>query len=125
MLVLDAGAFIAAERGTGDVAALVKNEFTSGRVPLTNGAVIAQIWRGGTGRQAKVALLLDNVEVVPVDDGLGKRAGMLQARTGAADAVDASVVCLAQDGDDILTSDPLDLLDLVRTAGVHVEVIPV
>ena len=49
MLVLDAGAFIAAERGTGDVAALVKNEFTSGRVPLTNGAVIAQIWRGGTG----------------------------------------------------------------------------
>jgi hypothetical protein len=125
MLVLDAGAFIAAERGTGDVAALVKNEFTSGRVPLTNGAVIAQIWRGGTGRQAKVALLLDNVEVVPVDDGLGKRAGMLLARTGAADAIDASVVCLAQDGDDILTSDPRDLLDLVRTAGVHVELIPV
>jgi len=125
MLVLDAGAFIAAERGTGDVAALIKNEFTSGRVPLTNGAVIAQIWRGGTGRQVKVALLLDNVEVVPVDDGLGKRAGMLLARTGAADAIDASVVCLAQDGDDILTSDPRDLLDLVRTAGVHVELIPV
>lgn len=125
MLVLDAGAFIAAERGTGDVAALVKNEFTSGRVPLTNGAVIAEIWRGGTGRQVKVALLLDNVEVVPVDDGLGKRAGMLLARTGAADAIDASVVCLAQDGDDILTSDPRDLLDLVRTAGVHVELIPV
>jgi hypothetical protein len=125
MLVLDAGAFIAAERGTGDVAALVKNEFTSGRVPLTNGAVIAQIWRGGTGRQVKVALLLDNVEVVPVDDGLGKRAGMLLARTGAGDAIDASVVCLAQDGDDILTSDPRDLLDLVRTAGVHVELIPV
>jgi hypothetical protein len=125
MLVLDAGAFIAAERGTGDVAALVKNEFTSGRVPLTNGAVIAQIWRGGTGRQATVARLLDNVEVVPVDDGLGKRAGMLLARTGAADAIDASVVCLAQDGDDILTSDPRDLLDLVRTAGMHVELIPV
>jgi hypothetical protein len=125
MLVLDAGAFIAAERGTGDVAALVKNEFTSGRVPLTNGAVIAQIWRGGTGRQVKVARLLDSVEVVPVDDGLGKHAGMLLARTGAADAIDASVVCLAQDGDDILTSDPRDLLDLVRTAGVHVELIPV
>jgi hypothetical protein len=125
MLVLDAGAFIAAERGTGDVAALVKNEFTSGRVPLTNGAVIAQIWRGGTGRQVKVARLLDNVEVISVDDALGKRAGMLLARSGTADAIDASVVCLAQDGDDILTSDPGDLLDLVRTAGVHVELIPV
>jgi len=125
MLVLDAGAFIAAEGGTGDVAALVKKEFASGRVPLTNGAVMAQIWRGGTGRQVKVARLLDNVEVVSVDDTLGKRAGMLLARSGAADAIDASVVCLAQDGDDILTSDPGDLLDLVRTAGVHVELIPV
>ena len=50
---------------------------------------------------------------------------MIVADTGAADAIDASVVCLAGDGDDILTSDPGDLLDLVRTAGVHVEVIPV
>jgi hypothetical protein len=125
MLVLDAGAFASAERGKGDVATLVKNEFASGRVPLTNGAVIAQVWRGGNGRQVLVARLLDNVEVVPVDDVLGKRAGMLLARTGAADAIDASVVCLAQDGDDILTSDPDDLLDLVRTAGVHVEVIAV
>jgi hypothetical protein len=103
----------------------VKNEFVSGRVPLTNGAVIAQVWRGGNGRQVPVARLLDSVEVVPVDDVLGKRAGMLLARTGAVDAIDASVVCLAQDGDDILTSDPGDLLDLIRTAGVHVEVIPV
>ena len=50
---------------------------------------------------------------------------MLLARTGTADAIDASLVCLARDGDDILTSDPGDLLDLARTAGVHVEVIPV
>ena len=41
-------------------------------MPLTNGAVIAQICRGGTGRQVKVARLLDNVEVVPVDDELGE-----------------------------------------------------
>jgi hypothetical protein len=35
------------------------------------------------------------------------------------------VVCLARDGDDILTSDPSDLLELARTAGFHVELIPV
>jgi hypothetical protein len=35
------------------------------------------------------------------------------------------VVCLAQHGDDILTSDPADLLDLARTHGAHVELIPV
>jgi hypothetical protein len=62
---------------------------------------------------------------VPVDDVLGRRAGMLLARTAKGDAIDAAVVCLAQDGDDILTSDPADLLDLARAAGTHVELIPV
>jgi hypothetical protein len=35
------------------------------------------------------------------------------------------VVCLAADGDDILTSDPGDLGALAEAAGVHVELIPV
>jgi hypothetical protein len=42
---------------------------------------------------------------------------------GAADA--AAVVCLARDGDDILTSDPGDLRDLAQAAGIHVELIAV
>jgi len=125
MLILDAGAFIAAERGDDDVAALVKREFRAGRTPLTHGAVVSQVWRGGTGRQARLARLLDSVEVVPVDDVLGRRAGVLLSRSGGSDAIDAAVVCLAQDGDDILTSDPSDLLGLTEAAGVHVELIPV
>jgi hypothetical protein len=125
MLILDAGAFVAAERGNREVLARLKQERRRGSAPLTNGAVVAQVWRGGRGKQVPVAQLLSSTDVAPVDDLLGKRAGMLLALTGAADAVDASVVCLAQDGDDILTSDPGDLLDLVRTAGVHVELIPV
>jgi hypothetical protein len=125
MLVLDAGAFVAAERGDRDVVALVKRERLAGRVPVTNGGVVAQVWRGGSGRQAPVARLLAGVEVAPVDDGLGRRAGMLLARTGHADAIDAAVVCLAADGDDILTSDPGDLRVLAEAAGVHVELIPV
>jgi hypothetical protein len=35
------------------------------------------VWRGGSGRQAPVARLLAGVEVTPVDDLLGRRAGML------------------------------------------------
>jgi hypothetical protein len=125
MLVLDAGAFVAVERGDRDVVALVKRERLAGRVPVTNGGVVAQVWRGGSGRQAPVARLLAGVEVAPVDDGLARRAGMLLARTGHADAIDAAVVCLAADGDDILTSDPGDLRVLAEAAGVHVELIPV
>ena len=125
MLVLDAGAFVAVERGDRDVVALVKRERLSGRVPVTNGGVVGQVWRGGSGRQAPVALLLAGVDVVSLDDLLGRRAGTLLARSGRADAIDAAVVCLAGDGDDILTSDPEDLRDLAQAAGIHVEIIPV
>jgi DNA-binding transcriptional MocR family regulator len=65
------------------------------------------------------------VDIAALDDGLGRRAGMLLARSGLADAIDAAVMCLAGDGDDILTSDPGDLLVLAQAAGVHVELIPV
>jgi hypothetical protein len=125
MLILDAGAFVAAERGNDDVAALVKRERKHGRVPLTNGGVIAQVWRGGNGRQVPVARLLASVDVVPVDDELGLRAGLLLARTGTADAIDASVICLDKDGDDVLTSDPADLRALASAARVHVDLISV
>jgi hypothetical protein len=125
MLVLDAGAFVAVERGDRDVVALVKRERLAGRSPVTCGGVVAQVWRGGHGKQAPLARLLAGVEVVPIDDRLGRRAGMLLARSGQPDAIDAAVVCLAGDGDDILTSDPSDLRSLAEIANIHVELITV
>lgn len=124
-LILDAGAFIAAERGSRDVAALVKRERLAGRAPVTNGAVVAQAWRGGRGRQAPVAQLLAGTEIVPVGDRLGRRAGMLLSASGGSDAVDAAVIALATDGDDILTSDPDDLRAIAEAADVHIDLIPV
>jgi hypothetical protein len=125
MLVLDAGAFLAVERGDRDVLALVKRERMAGRAPVTSGGVIAQVWRGGHGRQAQVARMLAGVEVAAIDDSLGRRAGMLLARSGQSDAIDASVICIAGDGDDILTSDPGDLRALAEAAEIHVELITV
>jgi hypothetical protein len=125
MLVLDAGAFVAVERGDREVVALVKRERLAGRPPVTSGGVVAQVWRGGRGRQAVVARLLAGVQAAAIDDSLGRRAGMLLARSGQSDAIDATVVCLAADGDDILTSDPGDLRALAEAAGIHLELIPV
>jgi DNA-binding transcriptional MocR family regulator len=92
---------------------------------VSHGGVVAQVWRGATGRQEPVARLLAGVDINALDDGLGRRAGMLLASSGLADAIDAAVVCLARDGDDILTSDPGDLRALAQAAGVHIELIPV
>jgi hypothetical protein len=125
MLVLDAGAFVAVERGNREVVALVKRERLAGRPPVTSGGVVAQVWRGGSGRQAPIARLLAGTAVASVDDTLARRAGMLLARSGQSDAIDATVVCLAVDGDDILTSDPGDLRVLAEAAGIHVEIVSV
>ena len=125
MLILDAGAFVAVERGDREVAALIKRELLAGRVPLTCGGVVAQVWRGGRGKQAVVARVLAGVHVAAIDDALGRRAGLLLASSSESDAVDAAVMCLACDGDDILTSDPSDLRGLAEAAGLHVELIGV
>lgn len=124
-LILDAGAFVAIERGNRDVIALVTRELLAHRAPVTHGGVIGQIWRGGAGRQAQLAKFLAGVEVAPLDDILGRRAGALLARARRTDVIDAAVVLLAVDGDWILTSDLNDLEPLAAAAGVHVDVIAV
>ncbi len=124
-LVLDAGALLALERGDRDALALVKQELEAERVPLTHGGVVGQVWRGGSGRQAGLARFLARVRVAPLDDLLGRRAGVLLGRARRADVIDAALVLLAVDGDSILTSDAGDLRPLAWHAGLHVDIVPV
>jgi len=122
--VLDAGAFLAVERGDRHVVALIARERRSGRIPLTHGGVVGQVWRGDA-RQVPLARLLAGVEVAALDAALGRRAGALLARAARSDVVDAALVLLAGDGDEILTSDPGDLADLASVSGTHVELVGV
>lgn len=124
-IVLDAGALVALERGERSLAALLKRELLAGRAPVTHGGVVGQVWRGGTGRQAPLARALAGVETVPLDDALGRRAGVLLGRAGRDDVIDAAVVLLAADGDWVLTSDPGDLHGLAAAAGTHLELVTV
>jgi hypothetical protein len=122
-LVLDAGALLAVERGDRDVVALVKRERLGGRAPVTHGGIVGQVWRGGGGRQAMLARFLGGVEVRPLDDDLGRRVGMLLAATRTRDVIDAAVVLLAADGDEILTSDVDELCVLAVAARRHVDLV--
>jgi len=87
--------------------------------------VVAQVWRGRSGRQAQLARLLPGIDIAALDDALGRRAGVLLGRARAADAVDAAVIAIAADGDIILTSDPDDLRSLAEAAAVHVDIVQV
>ena len=71
---------------------------------------------------------------VPIPGDQRHVAAACRGTTGsAATAIDGGrmrvvrrvVVCLAADGDDILTSDPGDLRALAQAAGVPIELIPV
>lgn len=122
-LLLDAGALIAVEHGDRDVIALIKREQVFGRLPVTHGGVVGQVWRGGS-RQANLARLLAGTDVAPLDDALGRRAGALLHRARRADVVDAALLALAADGDEVLTSDAEDLRALASAAGLHVDLVP-
>lgn len=124
-VVLGAGALLALERGDREMWAVLNDERLAGRAPVTHGGVIGQVWRGGTGRQARLAIALPGVDIRPLDDDLGRRAGVLLGLARQADVIDAALVLLAHDGDEVFTSDPADLRALARAAGVHVDLIPV
>ena len=124
-LVLDAGALIAVERSDRDTVALIKQELLHSRVPLTHAGIIGQVWRGGSGKQATLARLLPALDVAPLDDTLGRRAGVLIGQAQTTDVLDAALVLLASDGDTLLTSDPNDLESLAHITGLHVDIVPV
>ena len=121
-LVLDSGALIALERNERSMWARLKGAGIASEIPLTHGGVVGQVWRGGP-RRARLARALQGVDVRPLDRALGRAAGELLARTSSSDVIDAAVVLLAADGDDIVTLDRRDFEALVRAAGRHVELI--
>lgn len=124
-VVLDAGALIAVERGDKEMAAIIKRERQQRRLTRTHAGIVGQVWRGGRGRQVNVTRALAGAQIDPIDDELGRRAGALLGQVGASDVIDAALVLLAHDGDEIFTSDPTDLLRLAQAADLHIDLIEI
>jgi hypothetical protein len=122
-LVLDAGAFIAADRDDRSMIARLRIAQLHGRELRTSAIVIAQVWRSAGGKQARLAKLLRAVDVRPVDERMGCDAGTLLAKARTDDPIDATVVLVARSGDRILTSDPEDIGRLVSSSGRQVAIV--
>lgn len=115
-LVLDAGAFVGVGRGDRAMLARLRVAQQGGLELRSTGVVVSQVWRDPTGRQANLARLLRSVDVIAVDQQLGREAGVLLGRAGTRDAVDASVVAVSRTGDRILTGDAEDIAPLVAAS---------
>ena len=123
-LVLDAGALIAVDRDDRAMMARLRVAQLHGYDLRTCAIVIAQVWRSPAGKQARLAALLKAVDVRVVDERMGREAGILQAKAGTSDPIDAAVVLVARPRDRILTSDPVDIEHLAASCGKPVTVIP-
>lgn len=121
-VVFDSGALVALERNERAMWIRLKAAQIEGDLPLTHAGVLGQVWRGGP-RQARLSQALAGIDVRPLDEVLGRAAGQLLGAAGLSDVVDAAVVLLAQDGDEIVTVDHDDLEQLATTSGRHVELI--
>lgn len=121
-LVLDSGALIAIEKGERAMWIRLKACGITGDRPVTHAGVVGEVWRGGAS-QARLAQALKGIEVRPLDDRLGRAAGIVLGATGQSDVIDASLALLTRDGDDVVTSDREDFRMLLATIGRHVELI--
>lgn len=124
-LVLDAGALIALERNDRPMWKRYTRALTDGDLVISHGGIIGQAWRGKGPRQALLAKALGGIQIRGLDEPLGRAAGELLARAGSDDVIDAALVLLASDGDQIATSDPDDLEPLVQAADLDVDIVVV
>jgi hypothetical protein len=121
-LILDAGAFVAIDRGDRAMNSKVQAALRIGEPVRTNANVVAQVWRNGA-RQARLAKALRDVTVESITREDGYRTGELMGATHTKDVVDATVALLAKTGDRLYTSDVGDLRKLCEATGFKVVVI--
>lgn len=124
-MVLDSGALVALDKGDPLMWRRLKMSGLSGIPPVTHGGVIGQVWRGVGPRQARLAKALAGIEVVALDNDLGRSAGELLRVSKTSDVIDAAIVLLADRAGQIFTSDIDDLRVLAEAAGLDVELVPV
>ena len=115
---------IAVDRADRRVAGLIALGRRAGADLVTMAPVVAQVWRDGT-RQVLLVRALPMIDVVPMGLDVARSAGELLTATGGSDVVDASVALLARPGDQVLTSDPVDLGNLLEARPLAATVVHV
>jgi predicted nucleic acid-binding protein len=123
-VVLDAGAFVAYEKGDPLVRARLAAAQRLGLELATTSPVVGQVWRDGR-RQVLIARLISATNVDAPDELAARRAGELLAKTRTHDIVDALIAGHAKDGDTVLTSDPDGIAALLAAAGVRATIVTI
>ncbi|HJR69857.1 MAG TPA: twitching motility protein PilT [Gammaproteobacteria bacterium] len=112
----DSRALLAAQAHRRELWVLHARSLLRGERPVVPAAVLAQTWRGGP--QAALSRLLRGCVVEDLDEPRARAAGIVCARSGTRDIVDAVVVAGALTrGDLVVTSDADDLERIASALG--------
>jgi hypothetical protein len=119
----DAGALIAAERGSREMWLYHRRLLRNGIRPSLSAAVLGQAWRGGP--QPVLSRFIRGCRVAPLTGSVARTAGAALARSQTEDLIDAVVVITAlARGEVVVTSDPDDVRRIAQALGralvVHV-----
>jgi hypothetical protein len=114
-MILDAGALIAVANNDRRMISRLVAAQEHGEDLKTHPMVVAQAWRDGR-RQGTLARLLRAVQIIPIDNELGRRSGELLAKSKKHDPIDAAVVLIADDHEAVATSDEQDIRALAAAA---------
>lgn len=120
-IVFDTGGLIALDRGDRKVGALLATAAASGVEAVTSTACVAQVWRD-PARQARLTRALAGFLECSLDPTAARDCGLLLARAGTIDVVDAALVLLVEAGDTVVTSDPDDITRLLDVTGTRARV---
>lgn len=123
-LIFDTGAFIAYERSDVFMRALIASAAEKRTRIRTSTTIVAQVWRDGA-RQARLTRILRSVEEVAFTPSRARAVGALLRVAKTADIADAAIVELAEDGDEVLTSDQADIVRVANHSGKTLIITPV
>jgi len=121
-IILDSGAFIAAERFDSRVFNVLDVAGGDGNPILIDAPVIAEAWK--TPPRTNAAKLVKTGDVVALTESRARAVGALLAGTATNQLADAGAALLARDNRPatVLTSDPNDIASLLRTLRCSVSV---
>ncbi|CAN5744001.1 hypothetical protein BH23ACT10_BH23ACT10_24710 [soil metagenome] len=123
-IILDAGALIAIDRRDRQVGAMLRVAQQERLAVRSSAGVVAQVWRDGS-RQTNLSRVLSGVDVAALDLPIAKRVGRLLGRVDSSDVIDGHVAQLIEPGDQLLTSDPQDMRELLGDRARSVSVVTV
>ena len=122
-ITLDAGGLIALDRNDRKVLVLIARTMESGVRVTVPATALAQAIRN-PGKQARLSRLIRQAgtDVVALDARDATAVGLLLARTGTSDIVDAHVaVCAQRAGQAVVTSDP----DVLKRIGPELSLVEI